>query len=136
MLFIFCANRIYVNAAALIKFLRFQCGVYSRTAFIRRFQSPAQRFEICHLLAFLLSLCFTATVKRIPEEVIITPFIRDISREILLLWSSQVVLYLSYSLLEVTKIICFKGSPSFMINSLTLVIGHPMAVQRFETQLP
>ena len=67
MLFIFCANRIYVNAAALIKFLRFQYGVYPRTAFIRgrRFQSPAQRFEICHVLAFLFSLCFTATVKRI-----------------------------------------------------------------------
>ena len=32
MLFIFCANRIYVNAAALIKFLHFQSGVYPRTA--------------------------------------------------------------------------------------------------------
>ena len=59
-------------------------GVYSRAAF----PIPRSAFEICHLLAFLLSLCFTATVKRIPEEVIITPFIRDISREILLLWSS------------------------------------------------
>ena len=49
-----------------------QDGVYSRAAF----PIPRSTFEICHLLAFLLSLCFTATVKRIPEEVIITPFIR------------------------------------------------------------
>ena len=36
-------------------------GVYSRAAF----PIPRSAFEICHVLAFLLSLCFTATVKRI-----------------------------------------------------------------------